>query len=59
MAEQQAHPETQAGRAAGAAKTVDPRKEADRLNAESDLMEARLRHAELTKRVAYLDRKEL
>lgn len=59
MAEQQTRPPTKAAPAAAAGESVDPRKEADRLNAESDLMEARLRHAELTKRVAYLDRKEL
>ena len=62
MAEQQQRPAAKATPAAAqqqADEHVDPRKEADRLNAESDLMEARLRHAELTKRVAHLARKEL
>lgn len=59
MAEQQQTTRPVKATAAPAGESADPRKEADRLNAESDLMEARLRHAELTKRVAYLDRKEL
>lgn len=59
MAEQQSRPTKAAPVQASAENVGDAVAETERLNRESDLMEARLRHAELTKRVAYLDRKEL